>query len=62
MFKFLAYFEYQPEILHVPLQVDIDSLDSLKAILEDAAIVVHTAGPFQRKEGSLVLEAAIATR
>ena len=50
------------EIHTFPVQVDIDSLDSLKAILQKAAIVVHTAGPFQRKEGSLVLEAAIATR
>ena len=34
-------------------QVDIDSLDSLKKVLQDAAIVVHCAGPFQRKEGKL---------
>jgi len=44
------------------MQVDVDSLDSLKGVLQNTAIVVHCAGPFQRKDQSLVLEAAIATR
>ena len=44
------------------MQVDVDNLESVKRVLQGAAIVVHTAGPFQRKDQSLVLEAAIATR
>ena len=43
-------------------QVDVDDLHSVTAALEGAALVVHTAGPFQRKENNVVLEAAIATK
>lgn len=42
--------------------MDIDDLESLKLLLRDADLVIHTAGPFQRKEQCLVIEAAIATK
>ena len=42
--------------------VDIDDAASLEAVLRGADLVVHTAGPFQRKTTCDVLEAAIATR
>lgn len=38
---------------------DIDRPDSLRAVLEGADLVVHTAGPFQRRVRCTVLEAAI---
>lgn len=41
-------------------QCDIDSPASLAAALKGADLVVHTAGPFQRRRGCNVLEAAIA--
>ena len=44
------------------LKVDVDDLESLERAFKKTALVVHCAGPFQRKEGSLVLEAAIATK
>lgn len=40
--------------------VDIDDAASLAAALRGADLVVHTAGPFQRKATCGVLEAAIA--
>lgn len=42
--------------------VDINNAASLEAALRGADLVVHTAGPFQRKETCGVLEAALATR
>jgi saccharopine dehydrogenase-like NADP-dependent oxidoreductase len=42
--------------------VDIDDAASLAAALRGADLVVHTAGPFQRKQSCGVLEAAIETR
>ena len=44
------------------LAVDIDDAASLEAALKGVSLVVHTAGPFQRKDTCGVLEAAIATR
>lgn len=41
-------------------QCDIDSHASLAAALKGADLVVHAAGPFQRRRGCNVLEAAIA--
>lgn len=41
-------------------RVDVDDAASLAAALEGADLVVHTAGPFQRRERCGVLEAAIA--
>ena len=41
--------------------VDIDDAASLEAALKGVSLVVHTAGPFQRKDTCGVLEAAIAT-
>ena len=43
------------------LGVDIDDAASLEAALKGVDLVVHTAGPFQRKDTCGVLEAAIAT-
>ncbi len=42
--------------------VDINDAASLEAALRGADLVVHTAGPFQRKETCGVLESALATR
>ncbi len=42
--------------------VDIDDAASLESALKGVDLVVHTAGPFQRKDTCGVLEAAIATR
>ena len=42
--------------------VDINDAASLEAALRGADLVVHTAGPFQRKETCGVLEAALAMR
>ena len=44
------------------ISVDIDDAASLKAALKGVDLLVHTAGPFQRKDTCGVLEAAIATR
>lgn len=43
------------------ISVDIDDAASLEAALKGVDLVVHTAGPFQRKDTCGVLEAAIAT-
>ena len=43
------------------LAVDIDDAAALEAALKGVSLVVHTAGPFQRKDTCSVLEAAIAT-
>ncbi len=51
--------------LHLPVQfvcVDIDDAASLEAALNAVDLVVHAAGPFQRKDTCGVLEAAIATK
>ena len=42
--------------------VDIDDAASLEAALNAVDLVVHAAGPFQRKDTCGVLEAAIATK
>ena len=42
--------------------MDIDDAASLEAALKGVSLVVHTAGPFQRKDTCGVLEAAIATK
>lgn len=42
--------------------MDIDDAASLESALKGVDLVVHTAGPFQRKDTCGVLEAAIATR
>ena len=42
--------------------VDIDDAASLEAALNAVDLVVHAAGPFQRKDTCRVLEAAIATK
>ena len=44
------------------LQVDIDDRAALEALLQGADLVLHCAGPFQRKETCLVLEAALHAR
>lgn len=44
------------------MAVDIDDPAALESALQGADLVVHTAGPFQRKATCGVLEAAIATR
>jgi saccharopine dehydrogenase-like NADP-dependent oxidoreductase len=44
------------------ISVDIDDAASLESALKGIDLVVHTAGPFQRKDTCGVLEAAIATR
>lgn len=41
--------------------VDIDRPQTILEVLKDADLVIHTAGPFQRKDTCSVLEAAIAT-
>ncbi|KAK9917892.1 hypothetical protein WJX75_009328 [Coccomyxa subellipsoidea] len=53
----------RPELANTRfVAVDIDDAASLEAVLRGADLVVHTAGPFQRKTTCDVLEAAIATR
>lgn len=42
-------------------QVDIDDHASLRAAFQGADLVVHAAGPFQRKMTCDVLEVALAT-
>jgi saccharopine dehydrogenase-like NADP-dependent oxidoreductase len=42
------------------VSVDIDDAASLEAAIRGADLVLHTAGPFQRKPTCGVLEAAIA--
>ncbi|KAK9860398.1 hypothetical protein WJX84_011416 [Apatococcus fuscideae] len=60
--NFEAVQKRRPELADVPFeQVDIDDVPRLESLLKDSALVVHAAGPFQRKEGARVLEAAIAT-
>eukprot|EP00250_Pteridium_aquilinum_P016261 c23030_g1_i1 orf=67-729(+) len=44
------------------IQVDIDDMTSLRKAMEGKNIVVHAAGPFQRKEHCNVLESAISTK
>eukprot|EP00897_Mesotaenium_endlicherianum_P002731 jgi/Mesen1/2486/ME000159S01610 len=41
---------------------DVDDYESIVRAIDGADLVVHTAGPFQRREECIVLEAAIATR
>ncbi|PRW58282.1 saccharopine dehydrogenase [Chlorella sorokiniana] len=43
-----------------PLRCDVDDPASLAAALKGADLVIHTAGPFQRRSDCNVLEAAIA--
>lgn len=43
-----------------PLRCDVDSPASLATALKGADLVIHTAGPFQRRQDCNVLEAAIA--
>lgn len=43
-----------------PLRCDIDDPTSLAAALKGADLVIHAAGPFQRRNDCAVLEAAIA--
>ncbi|KAL4424432.1 hypothetical protein ABPG77_006370 [Micractinium sp. CCAP 211/92] len=43
-----------------PLRCDIDDPSSLAAALKGADLVIHAAGPFQRRSDCAVLEAAIA--
>ncbi|CAK0739628.1 hypothetical protein CVIRNUC_001182 [Coccomyxa viridis] len=53
----------RPELANAKfLAVDIDDAASLEAALKGVSLVVHTAGPFQRKDTCGVLEAAIATK
>ncbi|CAM9602417.1 unnamed protein product [Discosporangium mesarthrocarpum] len=42
--------------------VDLEDSSSLKAALSGCDLVVHTAGPFQRKQNPEVLKAAIASK
>ena len=42
--------------------VNRDDIDSLTKALQECDVVLHTAGPFQRKKDCLVLEAAIQTK
>nr|CAD1821959.1 unnamed protein product [Ananas comosus var. bracteatus] len=44
------------------VEVNIDDASILEAALKDVDLVVHAAGPFQRKEKCTVLEAAISTK
>lgn len=44
------------------VQCDIDDDTALRKTLDGADLVIHTAGPFQRKERCAVLEAAIAVK
>eukprot|EP00238_Polyblepharides_amylifera_P000296 CAMPEP_0196574314 /NCGR_PEP_ID=MMETSP1081-20130531/4055_1 /TAXON_ID=36882 /ORGANISM="Pyramimonas amylifera, Strain CCMP720" /LENGTH=418 /DNA_ID=CAMNT_0041892303 /DNA_START=129 /DNA_END=1382 /DNA_ORIENTATION=+ len=43
-------------------QCELSDADSLMKTIDGADLVVHTAGPFQRKKTCAVLEAAIATK
>ncbi|XAR60344.1 UDP-glucose 4-epimerase [Bertholletia excelsa] len=43
-------------------EVDIGDMESLKSVLCDVDLVVHTAGPFQQAEKCTVLETAIETK
>ncbi|EIE27591.1 saccharopine dehydrogenase-like protein [Coccomyxa subellipsoidea C-169] len=53
----------RPELANTRfVSVDIEDAASLEAALRGADLVVHTAGPFQRKMTCDVLEAAIAAR
>ncbi|XP_072967050.1 uncharacterized protein [Typha angustifolia] len=44
------------------IEVNIDNPSMLEAALKDVDLVVHAAGPFQRKEECTVLEAALSTK
>ncbi|WOL12004.1 hypothetical protein Cni_G20768 [Canna indica] len=44
------------------IDVNIESTSMLERALEDVALVVHAAGPFQQAEKCTVLEAAISTK
>ncbi len=51
--NFEAVQKRRPELADVPFeQVDIDDVPRLESLLKDSALVVHAAGPFQRKEGA----------
>ncbi|KAK9837667.1 hypothetical protein WJX74_002531 [Apatococcus lobatus] len=60
--SFEAVKKRRPELGQIPFEeVDIDDMPRLESLLKGSALVIHAAGPFQRKEGARVLEAAIAT-
>ncbi|KAJ7298019.1 hypothetical protein O6H91_Y021600 [Diphasiastrum complanatum] len=44
------------------LAIDIEDESSLRSVLDDADLVIHAAGPFQRREKCSVLEAAIHSK
>lgn len=53
----------RPELKGLDFKVvNRDDIDSLTKALKECDIVLHTAGPFQRKKECLVLEAAIKTK
>ena len=60
--NFRAALARRPELAGAasPLRCDIDDPASLAAALKGADLVIHTAGPFQRRTECNVLEAAIA--
>jgi hypothetical protein len=59
--SFRAALARRPELSAAqPLLCDIDDAASLAAALKGADLVIHAAGPFQRRNDCAVLEAAIA--
>lgn len=55
--------ENRPELKGLDFKVvNRDDINSLRQALKDCDIVLHCAGPFQRKKDCLVLEAAIETK
>jgi saccharopine dehydrogenase-like NADP-dependent oxidoreductase len=59
--SFRAALARRPELSNAsPLVCDIDDSSSLAAALKGADLVIHAAGPFQRRNDCNVLEAAIA--
>lgn len=53
----------RPELIGTShVQLDINDMPSVERAIQGANLVVHTAGPFQRKHNCSVLEAAIACK
>ena len=61
--KYDAAIEHRPSLKGLAYKVvNRDNLQSLLSAMEDCDMVLHTAGPFQRKKDCLVLEAAIQAK
>eukprot|EP00873_Tetraselmis_striata_P024375 jgi/Tetstr1/444639/TSEL_032487.t1 len=61
--SYSACLERRPELKAAPfVQCDINDKQSLAAAMDGIDLVVHAAGPFQRKEDLLVLETCLETK